>query len=139
MAHYAVLDDNNVVIEVLTGIDEDNTEELPEGFSDTESYYSSLKNNKTVKRTSYNTKEGVHSDGKTPFRGNYAGKEYIYLEDDDIFLPPKQYDYFVADVANHTWKPPVDKPNDTDNFVWDDDLYQADNTTGWVKIDRPDE
>ena len=54
MAHYAVLDDDNVVIEVLTGMDEDNTN-LPDGFDDWESYYSSLRDNKTVKRTSYNT------------------------------------------------------------------------------------
>lgn len=138
MAHYAVLDENNVVIEVLTGIDEDNLEELPEGFTDTESYYSSIKDGKTVKRTSYNTREGVHLNGKTPFRGNYAGKGYIYLEEEDIFLPPKQHDYFVKDVENHTWIPPIPKPDEENNYGWVDELYQADNTTGWELIPRPE-
>ena len=53
MAHYAILDENNIVLEVITGIDE--TEDAPEGHDDWESFYSSVKGDKTVKRTSYNT------------------------------------------------------------------------------------
>ena len=146
MAHYAVLDDDNVVIEVLTGMDEDNTN-LPDGFDDWESYYSSLKDNKTVKRTSYNTRDGVHYEPNSDtasdtqekaLRGNYAGVDWVYLPDEDIFLPPKRYYYFVPDVANFVWKPPVDKPNDTDNFYWDDNTYQQDNTTGWLIVPDPE-
>ena len=46
MAHYAVLDEDNVVLEVLTGMDEDNTDNLPEGYEDWESWYSSLRDGK---------------------------------------------------------------------------------------------
>ena len=61
MAHYAVLDEDNVVLEVLTGMDEDDTDNLPEGYEDWESWYSSLRDGKTVVRTSYNTRDGVHA------------------------------------------------------------------------------
>ena len=74
MAHYAILDEDNIVLEVIVGIDE--TEDAPEGHDDWESFYSSKKGDKTVKRTSYNTLLGEHSDGKTPFRRNYAGIGY---------------------------------------------------------------
>ena len=137
MAHYAILDEDNIVIEVIVGVDE--TEDAPEGHDDWESFYSSLKGDKTVKRTSYNTLLGEHSDGKTPFRGNYAGIGYHYLPDDDIFLVPPQYDYFVADVDNFVYIPPIEKPDDGKNYVWDDDDYQSDNTEGWVLIEEPEE
>ena len=147
MAHYAVLDEDNVVLEVLTGMDEDDTDNLPEGYEDWESWYSSLRDGKTVVRTSYNTRDGVHyqPDSDEPsetqekaLRGNYCGQDWVYLPDDDIFLPPKRYHYFVADLDNYAWKPPVDKPNDTDNFYWDDNTYQQDNTTGWLIVPDPE-
>ena len=68
MAHYAILDENNIVLEVIVGVDE--TEDAPEGHDDWESFYSSVKGDKTVKRTSYNTLLGEHSDGKTPWYKN---------------------------------------------------------------------
>lgn len=148
MAHYAVLDENNVVIEVLTGIDEDNLEELPEGFTTWEEFYSSVRDNKTVIRTSYNTRAGIHYQPNTDIpsesqekalRGNYAGVDYHYLPEEDVFLPPKRYDYFVPDLVNYVWKPPVDFPTDGNNYWWNDELYQADNTTGWEWIPRPDQ
>ena len=138
MAHYAILDDDNLVLQVITGVDEDETESLPDGFDNWEAFYSSIHGNKTIIRTSYNTLEGVHSEGKTPLRGNYAGPGYHYLPDDDVFLPPKRFDYFVPDLANFVWKPPIPKPDDVKNWVWDDDDYQNDNTTGWVEIPPPE-
>ena len=71
MAHYAFLDENNKVVEVITGIDEDNTSELPEGFSSWEEWYGNFRG-MTCKRTSYNTVDGVHNLGGTPYRGTYA-------------------------------------------------------------------
>ena len=145
MAHYTVLDDNNVVIEVLTGMDEDDTS-LPEGHDTWESFYSSVRDGKTIVRTSYNTRDGVHyqpdseepsEDQSKALRGNYAGVGWHYLEEEDIFLPPKQHDYFVKDVENYTWIPPIPKPDEENNYGWVDELYQADNTTGWELIPRP--
>ena len=58
MAHYAILDDDNLVLQVITGVDEDETESLPDGFDNCEAFYSSIHGNKTIIRTSYNTLEG---------------------------------------------------------------------------------
>ena len=81
MAHYAFLDENNVVTEVITGIDE--TETI-EGL-DTETWYGNFKG-KTCKRTSYNNK----------IRYNYAGIGYTYDEVRDGFIPPKCHDEAVV-------------------------------------------
>ena len=72
MAHYAFLNENNIVTEVITGIDEDVTEGLPEGFADWEAWYADFRG-QTCKRTSYNTMANAHSGEGTAFRGNYAG------------------------------------------------------------------
>ena len=64
MAHYAVLDEDKIVIEVLTGMDEDNTD-LPEGHDTWESFYSSIRDSKTIIRTSYNTQDSVHNQTET--------------------------------------------------------------------------
>ena len=74
MAHYAFLDENNVVTEVIVGIDET---ELIEGL-DTETWYGNFRG-QTCKRTSYNNN----------IRKNYAGIGYSYDEGRDAFLPPK--------------------------------------------------
>jgi hypothetical protein len=139
MAHYAILNSENVVENIITGIDEDELDTLPEGFDDWEEFYSSRFDNKTVKRTSYNTFGGIHADGKTPFRGNYGTVGFIFYEEQDMFLPPKPFDSWVEDFDNFCWKAPIDKPNNTDNFGWVEEDYQEDNTTGWLLITEPEE
>jgi hypothetical protein len=74
MAHYAFLDENNIVTEVIVGIDES---ELIEGLN-TETWYGNFKG-QVCKRTSYNGN----------IRYNYAGIGYSYDEDADAFIPPK--------------------------------------------------
>ena len=81
MAHYAFLDDNNIVTEVITGIDE--TETI-QGL-DTETWYGNFRG-QVCKRTSYNSK----------IRGTYAGKGYIYDPVKDIFIDPKVIDEILA-------------------------------------------
>ena len=82
MAHYAFLDDNNIVTEVITGKDESDT------IQDWEIYYGNIRN-QVCKRTSYNTLGNQHTNGGTPFRGNYAGIGYTYDEVNDVFIPPQ--------------------------------------------------
>jgi hypothetical protein len=88
MAHYAFLDENNIVIEVITGIDE--TETI-EGL-DTETWYGNFRN-QTCKRTSYNAK----------IRGNYAGIGMTYLPLEDIFIQPKCHDEAVLNAKTAKW------------------------------------
>lgn len=103
MAHYAFLDENNVVTEVIVGCDE--------GDTDWESHYSAARGQR-CKRTSYNTRQNQHLGGGRPFRGNYAGVGYTYDEARDAFLPPKPFASFVLDEATLTWAAPVPRPAD---------------------------
>ena len=105
MAHYAFLDENNIVTSVITGKDEG-----VDGV-DWEEYYSNIKN-QTCKRTSYNTKNNVHLNNGVAFRGNYASKGYSYDVDNDVFIPPKPYDSWLLDENIWDWVAPVEYPND---------------------------
>jgi hypothetical protein len=82
MAHYAFLDENNIVTEVITGIDET---ELIEGL-DTETWYGNFRG-QVCKRTSYNSK----------IRATYAGVGYIYDSVEDIFINPKVIDEIILE------------------------------------------
>ena len=98
MAHYAELDESNVVVSVFVGRDED---DLADGVEDWELYYA--RPDYTVKRTSYNTFAGEHAGGGTPFRGNYAGIGYTYDEALDAFIPPKPDGEWVLDEETFSW------------------------------------
>src|SRR5210317_2385662 len=100
MAHYAFLNMDNIVTEVIVGKDENNTN------TNWELYYQNIKN-QICKRTSYNTSGGVHKDGGTPFRGNYAGIGYTWDEDDQIFWPKKPYASWVKNNAEARWQSPI--------------------------------
>jgi hypothetical protein len=105
MAHYAFLDEKNVVIEVIVGIDET---ELIEGL-DPEIWYSNLKG-LVCKRTSYNGK----------IRKNYAGIGYTYDEVLDSFIAPQPYPSWKLDKRNAQWKAPVAYPTDGLFYLWDE-------------------
>lgn len=85
MAHYAFIDQNNIVTEVIVGREED---DLAEGVSSWEDYYGALRGQRCL-RTSFNTYGNEHLSGGTPFRGNYAAIGGEYREDLDAFIPPK--------------------------------------------------
>jgi hypothetical protein len=100
MAHYAFLDDNNLVTEVIVGRDED---DLAEGVTSWEDYYGAVRGQRCL-QTSYNTQAGVHALGGAPFRGNYAGIGFTYYEDLDAFIPPKPGEgEWVLDESTFSW------------------------------------
>jgi hypothetical protein len=120
MAHYAYIKDN-IVREVITGKDEDDTASLPDGFSSWEDYYLTKRDGMdSCLRTSYNTSKNAHTDGGTAFRGNYAGINYTYDSTNDVFIPPQDYPSWVIDEDTWTWKAPVDKPDDGKEYDWDE-------------------
>jgi len=135
MAHYALLDENNIVTQVITGKNED---EQRDGVTvDWEEWYKDFFDVPGCKRTSYNTAQNVHALGGTPFRGNYAGIGMKYDSTNDVFVtaePP--FPGWVMDTDIWEYKSPIDKPADYDTvpYYWDVDAYAADNTTGWVAI-----
>jgi hypothetical protein len=106
MAHYAFLDDNNIVTEVIVGINE--TETI-EGL-DTEIWYGNFRG-QMCKRTSY------HAN----IRGKYAGIGDFYNENEDIFIAPQPYKSWVR--FGSFWQPPIPYPNeDAKSFIWDESL-----------------
>ena len=104
MAHYAFLDSNNIVTEVIVGQEESNTQH------NWETYYGNLRD-QTCKRTSYNTSSGVHLDDGTPFRKNYAGIGYTYDLVRDAFIPEQPYASWTKNLSTATWEPPIAKPS----------------------------
>ena len=113
MAHYAFLDNNNIVTEVITGIDE---AELIEGL-DPEIWYGNFRG-QTCKRTSYNTWRNSHKTNGTPFRKNYASIGYTYDKDFDAFIPPKPYPSWKLNYQTFSWEAPITKPDDTLEYVY---------------------
>ena len=117
MAHYAFLDENNIVTQVIVGRDED---DLIEGVTDWEAYYGA-RTGQACKRTSYNTRAGEHSDGGVPFRKNYAGIGMTYDADRDAFIPPKPFESWVLNEDTCLWVAPVPYPTDGEAYIWDED------------------
>ena len=107
MAHYAFLDENNLVTEVIPGIDE---AELIEGLQP-EDWYGNFRN-QVCKRTSYNNN----------IRKNYAGIGYTYDEDRDAFIPPKPFTKWVLNEETCQWEAPIAYPQDEKSYLWNDNL-----------------
>jgi len=110
MAHYAFLDNNNVVTEVIVGIDET---ELIEGL-DTETWYGNFRG-QVCKRTSYNNN----------IRKQYAGIGFRYDPVADVFIAPQPYPSWSLD-QDFNWQPPTPMPTEG-RWYWDEA------TLSWVK------
>ena len=85
-------------------------------------------------QTSYNTRGGVHILDGTPLRKNYAGVGFHYDKENDAFYPPQLYPSWTLNSDTYLWEAPISKPDDSAKYHWDEDAYQADNTTGWVEV-----
>jgi hypothetical protein len=114
MAHYAFLDKNNIVTEVIVG-----KEENEDGI-DWEQWYGNFRG-QTCKRTSYNTQGGKHIAGGTPYRANYAGIGYTYDEQRDVFIPPKPFPSWVLDDDTCLWCAPLPYPEGDKMYTWSED------------------
>lgn len=122
MAHYAQLDNNNIVINVIYGKDESLDE-----------YWELFYTNETGivhKRTSYNTYGNQHIAGGIPFRKNFAGIGYSYDSDRDAFIPPKPFKSWILNETTCLWEPPFQPPNNYQLYHWDDNL------NNWVGVNN---
>lgn len=122
MAHYAFLDENNIVINVIVGKDEGE-----EGINWEEFY--------GAKRTSYNTRGGVYYVNNEPgpdqskaFRKNYAGIGYTYDPVRDAFIPPCAFKSWILNEQTCIWEAPIPYPNDGKNYNWNEDELK------WVQV-----
>jgi len=126
MAHFAKLDENNIVTFVTVGRDEDNELELTDRTGD------------TYKQTSYNTHGGIYyqtdntpsPDQSKAFRKNFAGIGYKYDKDLDAFIPPQPYPSWTLDTVTCLWIPPLPRPNDENSYIWNEYAQQ------WLKYER---
>ena len=128
MAHFAELDENNIVIRVIVVSDENE--------ADGENWCNALLGG-TWKKTSYNTKGNVHALGGTPFRKNYAGMGDTYDQSRDAFIEPKEYASWVLNETTCMWESPIPVPDNEKMYVWNETAYQTDNTTGWEETTPP--
>ena len=111
MAHYAFLNNENMVTDVIVGIDET---ELIEGL-DPETWYGNFRG-QVCKRTSYNGN----------IRKNYAGIGYTYDSGRDAFIPPKPLDSWVLDEDSCSWVAPVPYPTDGAAYTWNEETITWD-------------
>jgi len=122
MAHYAFLDENNIVTQVMPGKNEG------EDGINWEQWYGEFRG-QICKRTSYNTYGNVHYKGGVPFRGNFAGVGHTYREDIDAFVPPQPFPSWTLD-SDVTWQPPTPMPIDNNIYTWDE------NNKTWVIVEE---
>lgn len=124
MAHFAKLDENNIVTFVTVGRQEDDgkEQELCDRTGD------------VYRQTSYNTQGGVHytdgvpsADQSKAFRKNYAGIGYTYDEQRDAFIPPKPFESWLLNEDSCLWEPPVEYPTDGGLYQWDE------TTQSWIE------
>lgn len=124
MAHYALLNENNFVTQVIVGKNEN------ENDIDWEKYYELIYKQK-CKRTSYNTVANIHRSGGIPFRKNYAGIGFYYDEQRDAFIPPKPYDSWILNEETCLWDSPIPRPVDDNDYIWNEE------TNSWEIVPIP--
>jgi hypothetical protein len=116
MAHYALINKDNIVVQVITGVDEDVIQTDADGTQiggsaqGWELFYSSLPwfEGLTCKRTSYNRN----------IRGNFASVGYTYDSEFDIFIKPQPFPSWKLDYTSVDWKPPIERPEYIEGHRW---------------------
>ena len=118
MAHFAKLDENNIVTFVTVGRQEDDGLEAE----------LTARTGDVYKQTSYNTRGGVHYTDGVPsedqtkaLRFNYAGIGFTYDEGRDAFIPPKPFESWVLNEDTCLWEAPVAYPEDSNDYTWDEE------------------
>jgi hypothetical protein len=117
MSHFAKLDENNLVVYVTVGRQEDDGKEA-ELCARTGDIY---------KQTSYNTHGGQHPEGR-PLRKNYAGIGYTYDSGRDAFIPPQPYPSWILSEETCLWSAPTPMPTDDKRYSWDEP------TLSWIEV-----
>ena len=116
MAHFAQIDENNIVTNVLV-IEQKEIDTGNWGDPD------------TWVQTSYNTRHGIHwtpnnpsqPDGGIPLRKNYAGLGYTYDKVRDAFIAPQPYPSWILNEDTCKWEPPTTRPDDGEMYLWNED------------------
>ena len=118
MAHFAEIDENGIVLRVLVV---DNAQES----NGQDFLANTLGLGGTWVKTSYNTLGGVHTNGGTPLRKNYAGVGYTYDSIRDAFIAPKPYPSWILNEETCIWEAPIAMPTADEMYRWNEE------TTSW--------
>ena len=115
MSHFAQIDDNNIVAQVIVA----EQDFINSGAVGDPSRWV---------QTSYNTFGGQHKNGGTPLRKNYAGIGYTYDYQRDAFIPPKPFNSWILNEDTCLWEAPTSMPTDDKLYNWDE------GTLSWIEI-----
>lgn len=74
-------------------------------------------------QTSYNTRGGAHTQGRTPLRKNFAGKGYTYDPIKDAFIPPQPYPSWTLNETTCQWVPPFPCPDNEFGYMWNEEEH----------------
>jgi hypothetical protein len=126
MAHYAKIDNNNIVLEVIVV----NNENAPNEQAGKD-FIASIGIEGVWLQTSYNTRQGVHTLGGVAFRGNFAGVGHTYDPIRDAFIPPKEYPSYVFDEEKFIWINSIPKPKGDEiiGWAWNEETLSWDSFT----------
>ena len=131
MAHYALINKNNIVVQVITGVDENitqtdlNGKQVGGSTIEWERFYESLPQfeNLTCKRTSYNGN----------IRVNYASIGGKYDPDFDVFISEQPFSSWKLNYTTYQWEAPVTKPEDVEGYIWKWSEYNQE----WIQVQLP--
>ena len=120
MAHFAKINESNIVTQVVVVNDSDGDND-----TDGQNFLNNLfKTTHTWKKTSYNTYGNTHRLGGTPYRKNFASIGFTYDSSRDAFIEPKPYNSWTLDETTCLWEPPVAYPSDGKSYEWDESNRQ---------------
>ena len=120
MAHFAKINESNIVTQVVVVNDSDGDND-----TDGQNFLNNLfKTTHTWKKTSYNTYGNTHRLGGTPYRKNFASVGFTYDSSRDAFIEPKPYNSCTLDETTCLWEPPVAYPSDGKSYEWDESNRQ---------------
>ncbi len=114
MAHYAKIENNKVIRVLVAEAD----------FFDT---FVDSSPGEWI-QTSYNTNGGIHLNGETPLRKNYAGVGFTYDPTRDAFIPPQSYPSWTLNEDTCLWEAPTAYPTDGVQYDWNEE------TTNWIEV-----
>lgn len=123
MASFTKLDDNNVVLAVISVhdnelLDENGNESEQKGIDFLTQWSGGYSN---WKQTSFNTIGGVHVNGGTPFRKNYAAIGDTYDVQRNAYIRPKPFASWSLNEDTCQWQPPVPMPTDGKFYIWNEE------------------
>jgi len=122
MAHFAQINENNIVVQVIRVNTEDTSDASGVEKDHIGSAFCERLLGGTWIRTSFNTRANKHSEGGTPLRGNYAGIGYTYDPTNDVFYPPSPFpSWTISATTNWTWEAPTPMPTDGKLYSWEEE------------------